>query len=570
MPEADDRRIPDALGKYKIIQRLAVGGMAELFLARVTGIEGFEKYVVVKRILPQHAQDRHFVDMFLDEARLAARLDHQNIVQVHDIGQEAHAYFFVMEYLHGEDAQELLKVEGRREQRIPLEQALTIITGVAAGLQYAHEKCDTDGLPLHIVHRDVAPSNIIVTYDGGVKLVDFGIARAHFRQSQTEAGRVKGKLSYMSPEQCRGEELDARSDLFSLGIVTYELTTMSRLFRVRRSKKLEVMQRIAKGDIPPPSTRMADYPPALEQIVMRALQVSRKKRYQSAGEMLRDLEGFAKEENMSLSPSNLAWYLRESVGHRPEPWRIDRPSRPEVDTGKTRRDEDEAALKISRATTAERSVPTDAEPIPSFHPNIVQAETTAIDHRGHSNRRRNIALIIGTIVIFGLLVAIAQLGSPNEVDGQAKPAATEPAPADTALELSPDPSPAATASDEPTAESNPEETSKRRKRSKKSRRDKRSERASKSERPKSERPKGDDSSKRRESARPAKATASKKSAAKEESRDKNEAKKARAKRDPEQKSPRRKDVAEKTDDTFPAPTKDRKKWDSPFPPSAGE
>ncbi|MEM9487920.1 MAG: serine/threonine-protein kinase [Myxococcota bacterium] len=340
-PSHNERLIPSTLGKYEIIQRLAVGGMAELFLARVSGLEGFEKYVVVKRILPRYAQDKNFVDMFLDEARLAARLDHQNIVQVHDIGREDEAYFFAMQYLHGEDMQGIMKRMAHDGQILPLDKALTVISGVAAGLQYAHEKRDTDGLPLHIVHRDVAPSNILVTYEGGVKLVDFGIARAHFRRSQTEHGRVKGKLSYMSPEQCRGEELDGRSDIFALGIVMYELTTTSRLFPSRGGKKLAVMERIVNGDVPAPSSRIADYPPELEEILMRALRVSRAERYQRAGELLDDIELFAKNRSMSLSASSLAQWLRKTIGHRPEPWRVDRPAAPARDTGKVRRDDDD-------------------------------------------------------------------------------------------------------------------------------------------------------------------------------------------------------------------------------------
>ena len=419
VPVVEERRIPEELGKYKIIQRLAIGGMAELFLARVTGLEGFEKYVAIKRILPLYAEDSHFVDMFLDEARLAARLDHQNIVQVHDIGQDDGAYFFAMEYLHGEDAQELLKAESDRHGHIPLEQALTIITGVAAGLQYAHEKRDNDGLPLHIVHRDVAPSNIIITYDGGVKLVDFGIARAHFRRSQTEAGRVKGKLSYMSPEQCRGEELDARSDIFALGIVMYELTTMSRLFRVRRSNKLEVMERIVKGDIMPPSARVPDYPAPLEAIVMRALRTSRKQRYQTAGELLHDLEEFAKQSGLSLSSQALARYLRETIGYRPEPWRVDRVDPPTHDSGKIRGATGESRLPLHlREAGGQTSVPT-----PSRPSQVVSGAITAKDlpaHKANSHpvlrkrRRRVLAAIVALAALAALAVAMLYLNSEAE------------------------------------------------------------------------------------------------------------------------------------------------------------
>ncbi len=309
------------VGKYYILKKLAVGGMAEIYLARATGIQGFEKHVVLKRILPEHAKDARFVEMFLDEARLAARLHHHNIAQVYDIGQSGGAYFFSMEYLHGEDLRSVLKTVATMGQKVPLRHVLTIIAGAAAGLHYAHEKKGSNGQPLTIVHRDISPSNIVATYDGGVKVVDFGIARATERSTETRSGSLKGKISYMSPEQCVGRDLDRRSDIFCLGIVMYELSTVTRLFRAQPDESdYVVMDRIVNGKFDPPSLRVKEYPPELEAIVMKALTVDRNERYATAKDMLIDIENFAAQERIPLSPAGLSRYLEEVFGSRPEPW----------------------------------------------------------------------------------------------------------------------------------------------------------------------------------------------------------------------------------------------------------
>ena len=310
------------LGKYQVVTQLAVGGMAEILLARSTGLEGFVKHVVIKRILPQYACEERFVSMFIDEARLAACLHHQNIAQVYDIGEDSGDYFFAMEYVHGEDVGTLLDAVRSRGQKVPLPEALTIAAGVAAGLAYAHDRLGPDGEPLGIVHRDVSPSNILVSYEGGVKLVDFGIARASIRNNETRTGGVKGKLSYMSPEQCLGDTLDHRSDIFSLGVVLYELTTCTPLFRDNPDDSdYIVMHRVVKGLVPRPSEQVSEYPAGLEQIVMRALHIEPDNRYQSAGDLLSDIEAFASQERISLSPLSLSRYLASVFGHRREPWR---------------------------------------------------------------------------------------------------------------------------------------------------------------------------------------------------------------------------------------------------------
>jgi serine/threonine protein kinase len=302
------------LGRYQLIRQLRVGGMAEIYLASATGIEGFRKRVVLKRILPQYATQDSYVEMFLDEARLAATLDHPNIAQVYDVGQQVGNYYFTMEYIRGEDLRTILATEYRSGRRVPLGCAVTIGIGVCAGLHYAHGKAGSDGEPLHIVHRDVSLSNILVSYDGAVKIVDFGVAKFAAKSVVTEVGTVKGKLAYMSPEQCRGDDLDHRSDIFAIGIVLYELTTGTRLFK--GDNELAVLRKITDGELEPPSRRRPDYPDALEHIVLRALARDPAERYQSAQDLQRELEDFAREHRLSVSSIDLADYMHELFADR--------------------------------------------------------------------------------------------------------------------------------------------------------------------------------------------------------------------------------------------------------------
>ncbi len=296
------------LGKYQLLRRLATGGMAEIFLARAQAIHGFEKQLVLKRILPQHASSDDFIRMFLAEARLAATLHHPNIVQVYDIGEEAGTYFFTMEYIQGQDLRGLVRAARRKATPIPLAHILHIIMGMAGGLHHAHEKVGTDGRPLGIVHRDVSPSNVLVTYEGDVKVVDFGIAKAAAAQVSTIAGTLKGKIPYMSPEQCRGEAVDRRSDIFSIGTLLWELTTGKRLFA--GENEFAILNRVAKADVPPPSSVRPEYPPELEAIVMRALSVDAESRYPTAIDLQIDLEDFAREARLPVSSARMGRFMR--------------------------------------------------------------------------------------------------------------------------------------------------------------------------------------------------------------------------------------------------------------------
>jgi serine/threonine protein kinase len=295
--------------------------MAEIYLAGVAdGFESPDQYVVIKLLRGNVARDPEFVRMFLDEGRLAVQLEHPNIGQVYDTGEERGFYYIAMEYLHGHDARAFLDHAITHRTRIPLEHVLTIVAGVAAGLHYAHETCDSEGQPLQIVHRDVSPSNIFITYEGAVKLVDFGLAAT--QSSQFRAGVVQGKTAYMSPEQCRSQPLDRRSDVFSLGTVLHELTTGQRLFRTAPTDtNYEIMDRIVNGLVPPPSQLVPGYSAELQAIVMRALAVDPADRYATAQELRIDLEALAKAERAGLSAAVLARYVKATFGDKPEPWR---------------------------------------------------------------------------------------------------------------------------------------------------------------------------------------------------------------------------------------------------------
>ncbi|MDQ3338488.1 MAG: protein kinase [Myxococcota bacterium] len=305
------------LGKYEVLRKIATGGMAEIYVARVRGTAGFEKLVVLKRILPNVAQDPTFVQMFLAEARLAATLQHPNIADVYDVGEVEGTYFFAMEFVHGEDARTIRAATRQRNERPPLAVALAIVQGTAAALDYAHEKAGPQG-PLGLVHRDVSASNVIVSYEGAVKLVDFGIARATASEHKTRTGTLKGKIPYMSPEQCRGHQLDRRSDLFSLGTVLYELTVGRRPFRGEND--FQMMEQIVHFDVRPPTEIDAEYPKELEAIVLKLLKRDINARYQNADQLLHDLQEFTQAHRLWASPKAIGKYMRSLFAEKIEAW----------------------------------------------------------------------------------------------------------------------------------------------------------------------------------------------------------------------------------------------------------
>ncbi len=299
---------PQQFGKYTLLKKLATGGMAEIFLARQAGMGGFEKDVVVKRLLPEHAANQELVSMFLDEARIAANLTHPNIAQIFDLGTQGDAYYIAMEYVHGVDLRRLCSQGIAEGNYLPVNHAVRIIAEVCDSLAYAHARTDDQGRPLGIVHRDVSPTNVLVTFEGGVKLVDFGIAKAANKVSVTRAGQIKGKFGYMSPEQVRGGDIDARSDIFAVGINLYEITLGRRLFR--GDSELETMRAIEECSIQRPREVDPNYPESLERIVMRALARDPGDRYASARDVQMALEDYLAEAGLRSTAGMLAEYMR--------------------------------------------------------------------------------------------------------------------------------------------------------------------------------------------------------------------------------------------------------------------
>jgi serine/threonine-protein kinase len=295
------------IGRYSVVRHLASGGMAELYIARQESMGGFEKPVVLKVLQPRYARNPRVVTMFLDEARLAAKLNHASIVHVYDVADDGGLKYIAMEYIHGETVADIVKRGLAVGKYIPLEHAVYLASETAAGLAYAHERREPDGQVWRIVHRDVSPTNILVTYEGQTKLVDFGIARAQ-DELREESGILPGKAPYMSPEQVRGLGADHRSDIFSLGILLYELTLCRRLYR---GPAEEVMKRIVEESVPPPTAIRRDYPAALELIVMRALEKRPEDRYASAAEMRHDLEEFLDDSGLRTGNRRLALYMNE-------------------------------------------------------------------------------------------------------------------------------------------------------------------------------------------------------------------------------------------------------------------
>ncbi|RME30524.1 MAG: serine/threonine protein kinase, partial [Deltaproteobacteria bacterium] len=303
-------------GKYHLIEKIAVGGMAELYRAKLYGAGGFEKDLAIKKILPNLADDIEFTKMFLDEAMITVTLNHGNIVSVIDFGEVDGQYFLVMEFVDGVDLQMLLQAARERNEPLPPQLACYIAVEVCRGLDYAHRKQGADGKPLQIVHRDISPQNIMLSFEGEVKITDFGIARAASRVSSTQAGIIKGKLAYMSPEQISGSEVDRRTDIYAVGVMMYEMLTNERPFE--GSTPQETLAAITTGSPKKPHKLNRRVDKRLSAIVMKALERNPRKRYQTAGELAADLSSFLHRAGLYPEPAELARFVRELLpGARP-------------------------------------------------------------------------------------------------------------------------------------------------------------------------------------------------------------------------------------------------------------
>ena len=302
-------RSSDQAPKYKVLERLAVGGMAELFLAELESLHGFRKKVVIKKLLPQYASDENFIQMFLDEARLVARLNHPSIVQGFDIGQGDDGVFFTMEYVDGFTVSDILRLCAKRKRLLKVEEVLAIAIPVAEALEHAHGFCEEDGSPMELIHRDVSPSNIIVTTKGRVKLLDFGVAKSNSQICLTVGNSIKGKFGYMAPEQTRGLDLDKRCDIFSFGVVLWELLAGKRLFP--GGVDAAVLQKILQEDAPLPSSVRDSLPPALDAISAKALARDPDERYSDLREFLVDVASFEISMNTARTSRTLTALVEE-------------------------------------------------------------------------------------------------------------------------------------------------------------------------------------------------------------------------------------------------------------------
>lgn len=309
---------PVALGKYTLLHRLARGGMAELYLARAAGVAGFERLVAVKVVSGRYAEDPSFAAMFEDEVRIVATLSHPNIGQVLDVGHVEGTHYLVMEHIHGQDLRAILRRCMERDGAMPPSIVAQIGAKICSALQHAHEARSIDGKALHIIHRDVSLSNIMVSYEGQVKLIDFGIAKATGRLALTVPGTVKGKLRYLSPEQALGQDIDQRSDLFTLGTSLWEASVGQHLFEA--PTEVQIYEAIAKGDIRRPSSIVAGYPMDFERILLKALAHRREDRYLVAREMQLDLEAYARKAGSSLSDIELGHFMQETFRREADSW----------------------------------------------------------------------------------------------------------------------------------------------------------------------------------------------------------------------------------------------------------
>jgi len=290
-------------GRYQLLLEMARGGMAALYLARISGPERFEKMLVVKLIHEHLATEEEFIQMFLDEARITAMIQHPNVATVHEMGKEEDTYYLAIEYIHGQNLRDVLRSAVRMPDVLHWSHAVQIVADAAAGLHAAHDVTNSDGLPLGIVHRDVSPANILVSYGGDVKVIDFGIAFAAERLTQTRTGMVKGKAAYMSPEHVCGDPMDRRSDIFSLGTVLYESVTMRRLFRA--DNEAATLLRVRDCVVPPPRQSKPELPAELDRILLKALARNPDDRYNTAGEFSDDLSALLMKSNNFVNRKEL-------------------------------------------------------------------------------------------------------------------------------------------------------------------------------------------------------------------------------------------------------------------------
>lgn len=392
------------MSKYKISRRIGRGGMAEVFLAVQEGIGGFEKLVVVKRIFQQFCSDAHFVDMFLQEARLAASIRHPNVVHINDIEQDDEGYFLVMEYLSGESLAYTWEALRSRQQRMPPNIACRIGAAVAAGLHHAHIATDAAGNPQPIVHRDVTPSNLIVCYNGVVKVVDFGVAKATLSEGHTRAGALKGKMSYLSPEQVEDLPIDGRTDVFQLGICLHEMLSGRRLFKGKNDH--QKMQAVMEKEIRPPSYFNPKVPRVLDEVILTALERDPQRRHQSADALRRALEGALVELGSAVSDSDVGEWMRESFPDRyAERLSLERECVSQIREGRSRPGELSTSSKlVMESDSSSRGAQHPKTPAMAT---VLEHQSQSAYHTGAGTRRAGLWAAAAITVFIGLVSVVA-------------------------------------------------------------------------------------------------------------------------------------------------------------------
>ncbi len=375
-------------GQYELMEVIATGGMAEVYRARMRGVEGFQKIVAIKRILSHLTDNDEFVTMFIDEAKLAAQLQHPSIIHIYDLGKIERSYYIAMEYIDGKDLRTILRHVEEKQQRLPLGLSVFVASRLAAALDYAHRKRDLQGRAMALVHRDVSPQNVLISFEGEIKLCDFGIAKAASKASHTRAGALKGKLQYMSPEQAWGKDIDHRSDIFSLGLVLYEMVTGRKAFA--GDSELSILEQVRSPRVTLPRDIDPAIPPQVERIIVKALKENRDERYQTAAEMASDLDGIIQSLRPSPGGSELGAFVSELLGR-------ERPG---------------AAAPTTPAATEARPAPeprpTPAPLAPAVHPPKVVVPAPAlrepspaaeVSQVGAPPRRAPLGLLVGAAVV---------------------------------------------------------------------------------------------------------------------------------------------------------------------------
>ncbi len=401
---------PGSFGRYQLLERIASGGMADVFKARMVGEEGFEKIVAIKRILPHLATNEGFITMFVDEAKLAAQLTHNNIIHIYELGKVDAWHYIAMEYVDGKDLRSIVKMGRDRAFPLPIALTLYIAARIASALDYAHRRVAPDGRELHLVHRDVSPQNILISWEGDIKLCDFGVAKAATKVGTTISGALKGKLQYMSPEQASGKRIDRRSDIFSLGAVLFEMLTGRPLFE--GENELALLDKVRAGEVVAPSSLVPEIPPEVDAIVRKALALEPQNRYENASDLEKEVGSILYGYQPSPGPADLAIYLHRLLETPPAATDEDietafaaaqRPHEAASRKGKglvrTTRTSGEHLVPVLPAPPKSQSAPKPTSP-------IRMAESTAALDAGPGSKKSRLGLIAGIAIAAVALLAV--------------------------------------------------------------------------------------------------------------------------------------------------------------------